>query len=548
MMRRVAAVLLALVIFLGAVPAIEADSGPTPASGFTVLGAVWGTASSPVEAGPGSAYVPLTVTVQYYFANTATGVKATLSPSFGFTDANGNANPTAYDTGNIASGTVLPLTFYLNIGPGVQVGSYLFSMTITWGALVSGSLINSVSLVQQTTVTVNLFGRVRIFYQATPSVLTAGAITPVVLSVTNAGTGVASQISTSVSPSQSVSVLNSIPDISALGSNASTSVWLSVYAPPSSAGAPVTLTVTSTYFDAYGIKQSFNQPIGFLVAPLESVSPVNVSATPLTLTAGRTNNVTITLSNTGTSTIESMSVAFTVVGTQATWLGSNVAQAAELQPGQALVVPDQVYVSPSTSGSVTIQCSFSYTYRGVPSRETRTVGLLSRGLVDISLTGFTVLPNPVGLGQIVSMTLTLTNLGTIAASAVTAKAELPQGFSPIGSGSDFIGDMAVDSPSTFTLSAYVSNSTSPGEHQIQVLLGYFDNLRTPLTKTLNLTVVVSSGTRGTTGAGGPQGSSGVPLGGGSALYVVGYAAVALVILAGGFLWVRRRRNRGSATQ
>ncbi len=547
MKRPVAAVLLALVL-LGAVPTIRADSGPTPASGFTVLSAVWGTPSSPAEAGPGSVNVPLTVTVQYYFANTATGMKATLSPSFGFTDANGNANPTAYVTGNIASGTVLPLTFYLNIGPGVQVGSYLFSMTITWGALVSGSVINSVSLVQQTTVTVNLFGRVRLFYQATPSVLTAGDITSVELSVTNAGTGGASQVSTSVSSSQSVSVLNSIPDISVLGSNASTSARLSVYAPPSSAGAPVTLTVTSTYFDAYGIKQSFTQPIGFLIAPLEAISPVNVSVTPLSLMAGRINNVTITLSNAGKSTIKSMSVAFSVVGTQATWLGSNVAQAVELQPGQALVVPDQVYVSPSTSGSITIQCSFSYTYRDIPSQETRTVGLLSRGLVDISLTGSTVLPDPVGLGQIVSMTLTLTNLGTIAASGVTATAKLPQGFSAIGSGSDFIGDMAVDSPSTFTLSAYVSNSTSPGEHQIQVRLGYFDNLRTPLSKTLNLTVTVSASNRGTTGSGGPQGASGGPSGGGSALFVVGYAAVALVILGGGFLWVRRRRNRRSVTQ
>ena len=90
--------------------AASSSAQPVQATGFNIINAQWGTAASPFEAGAGEQNVPLTVTLQYFFYNTANTVEATLSLPSGFTDTNGLSSITTYLSGSIPSGTVFPLT------------------------------------------------------------------------------------------------------------------------------------------------------------------------------------------------------------------------------------------------------------------------------------------------------------------------------------------------------------------------------------------------------------------------------------------------------
>ena len=512
-----------------------ARAGGVSGSGFNVVGAVWGSPSIPVEAGSGSQDVQLTVTTQYYFQNTATSMVATLSLPQGFTDLNGGSSPSSYVSGPVPSGTVVPFVFYLDISPATPVGAYNFPITFSWGAQTG---LTSTTVTQTSNVQVHMDGKVKLIFSAEPASLTAGALNEVNVTLTNNGSGPATQITTTVSPSQLLSVVNTFPDFASLGVNSSATRSLEVYAPSTSAGTPVTLSFTATYNDAYGTPRSVTQAVGFFVSPLPTTSPVGISLSALTLQAGRVNNFTVTLSNQGTSPIAGLSATFSFVGGQVTWLSPDIIQTPILKPGSSLTVQARAYDPATSAGSATLQGVLRYSYNNVTVQESRSVGLLSRGLIDIVLTGATVLPQAVDPGQIVSITLTITNVGVISASAVTAQARMPQGFQAIGSSSNFVGDMVVDSPSTFTFSALVANATAPGTYQVPVTMSYFDNLRTPLMQTVNVSVYVVSG--GGSGGGSTQTTAQSGRGGGlsAAIYVV-IIVVALAIVA---LYIRRRRS------
>jgi uncharacterized repeat protein (TIGR01451 family) len=490
------AVLALVLILVGSGVVLPVRAQPSPATGFNVVSATWGSLANPVEVGAGSQDAPLTITAQYFFASTATGIVASLDLPPSFTDLNGGSNPSSYITGTVPTGTVLQFVFYLDVAPSTPVGTYIFPMTIQWGA---ETAINSISVFQSTNVTVHLNGKVMLNFIPEQSSIVPGAVTNVRIVLSNNGSGPASQISTTITSSQQVSVLTRFPNLAILDANSSTVEGLQVYAPSTSANTPVVLSFTSTYFDAYGALRTVTQSVGLFVGPLPTTSPIDLEANPTCLQAGRVNNFTITLTDNGTSPIQGISAVFSIVGGQATWLSPGIVQAQTLDPGDRLVIQAKVYDAPSTQGSLTLQGILRYSYENITTQETRNLGLLSRGEIDLELTSSVVLPTEATPGQIVSMTLTITNVGVITASAVTAQASMPDGFQAIGSSSSFVGDMQVDSPSTLTISALVMNSTVPGNYTMPVALNYFDNLRTPLSQTVNVNVqVVSASQAGST--------------------------------------------------
>ena len=535
-MRRVSlSVAVAMLLLFSMVPVLQARAGTVSGTGFIIVGATWGSPTNPVEVGAGSQDAQLTVTAQYSFTNTATGMIATLDLPAGFTDLNGGSSPSAYVSGQVPTGTVVQFVFYLDVAANASVGAYQFPITFTWGAQTG---LTSVNVAQVSSVTVHMNGKVKLSFEAEPTSITPGALNSIKVTLTNKGSGPATQVSTTVSSAQLLSVVNTFPDVTRLAVNSSETATLQVYAPSTSAGTPADLTFTTTYTDAYGTTRSFTQTVGFFVSPLPTTSPVGIVLSTDYLQAGRVNNFTVTLANQGTSPIEGLSATFSFMGGQVTWLSPDIIQTPSLMPGASVAVQARAYDPATSAGSATLQGVLKYSYDNVTVEETRNIGVLSRGLIDIELTGSTVLPQEVAQGQIVSITLTITNVGIIAASAVSAQAQMPAGFQAIGTSSNFVGDMQVDSPSTFTLSALVSNYTTPGTYQIPITMAYFDNLRNQLTQTVNVSVnVVSSSS---TGSGSSQTTATSGRGGGLGYLALALVAVVVVVIAA--LYVRRRRS------
>jgi len=151
----------------------------------------------------------------------------------------------------------------------------------------------------------------------------------------------------------------------------------------------------------------------------------------------------------------------------------------------------KVFDPPTSTASTVLQANIRYyDSQNNLKQEIRNIGLLSQGLIDLQMVDYSILPEKPTIGQIFSVTVTLTNIGTIVSSAVTATPHPPSDFKMFGSNSIFIGDMQVNTPTTFTLSILISDSTKPGRYHVPIELTYFDNLRNQYSVTRNITVDV----------------------------------------------------------
>ncbi len=466
-----------------AVTANEACLTAQPGA-FSIIGSVWGTTTNPLDAGPGDQNIPLTVTFLYNVQCVATSVQVSLNPlPNGFTDVNGQTNTTAYTT-NVTPNSIFQLVFPLNVSPSATIGAYTFPVNVTWNTSEASNL------TQSTSFTVRLKGSTQLDFSAIRTSLIAGQVNNVTLVLSNVGTGNASQIATSVTGPASLSLLNRLPTVENLSASLKVRMSLEVYVPSADSGSAVTLSFSSVYLDAYGYKRTSAENLGFMVqTPIQASLLLSVS--PNTLVAGAVSNLTVSISNNGASTISGFTATFAFATSGVTWLGPNVFQGGSLSPGQSVTIYTQAYEPANAASSVLLQVSIAY-YDGSGSfhQESRNLGLLSRGLVKFEATGIAVTPETISSGDIFSTTVTLTNVGTTVASAVTADAEPPSGFRVFGSRTIFIGDMQVSTPTPFTITFQVANGTTPGRYQISIRLTFVDNLRNNQSVGLRVPVLV----------------------------------------------------------
>jgi hypothetical protein len=236
-----------------------------------------------------------------------------------------------------------------------------------------------------------------------------------------------------------------------------------------------------SYLDSNSVQRSDSRSFGLTIEVTPTSSPLAIELKPESLVSGTVNNQTLTLRNTGLTRLETVSASFSFPGSAATLLEPDIYQTTAIAPGKSVIVGVRAYVSSAAAASVVLQVSLKYyDERQVLTQETRSLGLLSRGVIDLKLVDYSVIPDTPYPGQIFSLTATLTNMGTITASAVTATPNLTSAFTIFGANSVFVGDVLVDNPVTFTLSLQVSNETAPGPSDIVVELSFLDNLRSSL--------------------------------------------------------------------
>lgn len=496
-------------------------------STFFITDTIWGSIANPVEAKPGDMNVPLTVMLQYLGTQVATTVHAWLEFPKGFTDVNGISNASAY-TGNIAPNAYFSLVFNVNINTNTRIGNYTMILDIYWGTTQS---ILQYAYHEADFVQVALEGDVDLVFSVQPVFLNAGQVNTILLNLSNHGSGSAYQVIPSISTSQGVALLNQLPKLSRLNAQATVTMNIDAFIPATLSSYSMPLTVT--YKDAYLNSRSLTTSVGFVVQTINSIISVNV--TPTTLVAGKVNNLTITVANNGAAPLTGLSITFGFPSSQVTWLQPTMVQEQTLDPGHNLTFTATVYDPPLTITSTSLQITMKYYDSiGVLTQDIRNIGMLSQGFIELKTTDYSTIPQQPSPGQIFSLTATVTNVGTITASAMTAVASLPQGFTTFGFQSLFIGDVPVNTPTTFTLSLLVSNGTKEGTYQIPVSLTYLDNLRKPSLVTFSFPVTI---VKGSTNAGSTP-SQGSPL----ILRIVELVLVGSVVFVVGFFLGRRGRR------
>jgi len=310
-----------------------------------------------------------------------------------------------------------------------------------------------------------------------------------------------------------------------------------IYASPQSP-LTSTLQLSIRYYDFSNTLHQEIRSIGLLVFQSPQPSPISLSIEPSILQAGRINNVTINVKNVGNSSLSMITLLPSFTSTQVTWLYPDKIQIPSLSAGSNSKISGRVYVQPQAPPSLNLELSISYyDSNNVLQQESRNIGLLSKGIIEVKVTDFTVVPERPNVGQIFSITLTLSNSGTITASSLTLTPQPPQEFRLLGSRSIFVGDLQAGVTTTLTISMSVNPTAKPGVYQIPLEISYLDNLRNVETTKVNLRVTIEELTTRTFQTGGQTGVTGFSWWNFSLLIIVGVVAS----LAGFFLGKRRKK-------
>ncbi len=269
-MKKVAVLLVslfALAGFLGAsVYPTNAATCIQSGTPFSPIGTAWGTSSSPVSAGPGQEDVPLTVSVLFYGTCTVTAATFSLGLSAPLSASNGKDFANSYEV-NVNPGSILHETFYLNIASNASLTAYTLPVTIDY---YSG---NMTELTESFDVTIGLKGNAVLVYTASSAVLYAGQVNDLTLTIANDGTGNASSVSTSVSASAQIGVLNQLTTVPELYPGKSTTEALELFVPESVSGSTATLSISATYYNAYSNSQTTTQVLSFESSQVNPASP-----------------------------------------------------------------------------------------------------------------------------------------------------------------------------------------------------------------------------------------------------------------------------------
>jgi hypothetical protein len=288
------------------------------------------------------------------------------------------------------------------------------------------------------------------------------------------------------------------------------------------------------YFDSiYTNSQALNLTFGVHSCPM----PLSITVSPSTLVSGETENIYLNFTNSGNVTLNSITAKFSIPATDGTVLVSQPMQIASIAPRSSVLTKASIFVYRNATQTFPVNYTIEYFDNNNLEQIDSSSVVLSGGIISLTPSSETVAPTNPSPGGIFSISMVLTNIGTAGASAVSATALTPEGFTSFGSSTTFVGDIAPDSQAPVTLTLQGLNSTKPGQYTIPVRISYLNSLRQNQSITTNVPVTVGYSSSNTTRTGGKAYTKG---NGGSGLLVL-LLIIAVAVLA--YLYYNERKRR-----
>jgi len=319
---------------------------------FTVLNAFWGLVDNPFEVGPGDKNVPLTLTLQYFGSTIATSIHATLILPKEFTDINGEGYAKA-QINNIQPNSIFFLTFKINVDQKAKLGTYIFPLELKWNT----TIVKFYS--ENTEVKVDLKGKVELNFETSQNYLNPGQINPIKLMVRNDGSGDAYDISINVNLPPQITLLNKLTTLDLLKASSSNLLELNLFVSNTLVNTPISITISSTYKDAYFNKRSITQVLGFIVKDVEKPS-FYIKAKEKVLKIGEINDISLEISNTGSVEIKDITIFFNPSPPLNLMDGDGTFKLGNLLPTQTKALNLKLYISNTNSPVVSLPLTIKY--------------------------------------------------------------------------------------------------------------------------------------------------------------------------------------------
>jgi len=485
-------VAMALLISSGVIVSVSAASGSNLLAFIRDVNTSWGTPTSPIGASPGDRDLPLTVTFQYLYPVSASSVEALLTLPTGFSLYDGTNQTFAATSTGVSTNSVFQMTFGgIFLSPSISLGAYNFSLNL-WAYLPTSG--GSTILPENLTVSVYVEGNPQLqFSTSTPSLL-SGQVDDIPVLVTNSGSGNASLLSLSVSAS-GISIISPLLEIPYLAAGNTTAVNVEAYVPSSASGSALSLSILATYEDSYGDQRSTSQTVGFYVSAAPA-SQLFFQTGDYSLVPGTTNDVSFTLTNTGTSPV--FQVHTLVASPAQASVLTQFPTVSELKSNASVTDSMEIYVSDSIANSP-LEITFSTTYvngQGVPGSYTQNVGFYTTGS-NSSLPGIVVSVSPVrneisaGTPSVISFKVE--NVGTTSLSSPVLSLGVSSPLVVLQNSSYAVPNSILQSGESVTYEALVGSSTSasPGYYPASVTITYLGQSGTEMSTTFTSGLVLT---------------------------------------------------------
>lgn len=300
-----------------------------------------------------------------------------------------------------------------------------------------------------------------------------------------------------------------------------------------SAGIAINYQYSTFYTDS----ETRNISFGIETCP----STLVVGVSPAILISDRIENVTFDLTNNGTAPLTYISMHASVPSADGTFLGIQPIEVSSIAAKSTKHVNESVFIYKNATQSFPINLTISY-YNGTQLEQVSDNPIvLSSGIINITAASITLSPAAPTAGSIFSVSFVLTDIGTSGASAVTATPETTTGFTPYGSNSVFVGDMAVDSQTPVTLTLTTGSSLKSGNYTIPVKISYLNALRENLSTTLDVRVPVTAAASTFNAL--ASGTTRYHRSSGSGFELLIIAVIVIIIIVLVFLYYRSKRRK-----
>ncbi|NHV45844.1 MAG: hypothetical protein HA493_04335 [Candidatus Verstraetearchaeota archaeon] len=279
--------------------------------------------------------------------------------------------------------------------------------------------------------------------------------------------------------------------IDKIKSGESVDLEVNIYVSPLASGNTYQIPIIITYYDSLLRMKQETRYISLNVPTVYSKQAViDVSLNKNELKSGEINNLNLTIKNEGNGIAKSIFVSLTIPIQSVILLDSDGNwYIDELKPGESITIPLKLFASPSSSGLLTtFTFSISYIDTNLKSKQQiSNIGMIIRGVVNIIVLDSSVFPSQITIGKPFSITVSIINLGTTTAQSVMIYPSESNGLKPVSYDKIFLGDLSVNTPSSFTISYYATNITS-GRYILNLEYTYKDNLGQSFKGILNVPV------------------------------------------------------------
>jgi hypothetical protein len=279
--------------------------------------------------------------------------------------------------------------------------------------------------------------------------------------------------------------------IDKIKSGESIDLEVNIYVSPLASGNTYQIPIILTYYDSLLRMKQETRYISLNVPTVYSKQAViDISLNKNELKSGEINNLNLTIKNEGNGIAKSIFISLTIPIQSVILLDSDGNwYIDELKPGESITIPLKLFASPSSSGLLTtFTFSISYIDTNLKSKQqVSNIGMIIRGVVDIIVLDSSVFPSQITIGKPFSITVSIINLGTTTAQSVMIYPSESNGIKPVSYDKIFLGDLSVNTPSSFTISYYATNITS-GRYVLNLEYTYKDNLGQSFKGILNVPV------------------------------------------------------------